>query len=385
MPEYEQVYGDAIRKLVAGRAYTTLELFSEGDSIIAERWPGNVLYGTKLGKGSFGVVLASPESARVLKLFFYAVSEGAFLAPGGAFSREVFFLSIVHGAALELLLLHSQPFQGYQRYAISFPYDPAFGTSLHAYLYGKETQFNLSDILRVLKKMVGKLIKLRRTINNASVVQANGLGHFVHCDISTANIVLDPQTLRVRIIDFGCGHFEGEVKHDLPRNGSVGYITDRRARADYVPKQEDDVYSLLTIMVQALCRLFAKGQVGARFFSQALGALRTRISQQWPAFIQAIADKIPVDVGSYTVTELLHYIRTQFEHYLKNEPMDEAEKIKQTLKDFGARLSRVSHRGVGFFSQPAPPPPAPPNSLSAPPPPNSPSDGYSPCAHSPGA
>lgn len=88
---------------------------------------------------------------------------------------------------------------------------------------------------------------------------AAGLNFFhyhglLHCDLKPANIMISPETLKLKIIDLGLSHFKFEEKI-LDRNmvaGTRGYMSPEQAAGSQAINQASDIYSVGAICYELL-------------------------------------------------------------------------------------------------------------------------------------
>jgi len=126
---------------------------------------------------------------------------------------------------------------------------PAFVYSVMEFVEGVDMNIYIKDLdsmtLSTFRKIAGQI--------------AAGLNFFhyhglLHCDLKPANIMISPETLKLKIIDLGLSHFKFEenvLEKDMVA-GTRGYMSPEQAAGSKALNQASDIYSVGAICYELL-------------------------------------------------------------------------------------------------------------------------------------
>ncbi|MEM9275572.1 MAG: AAA family ATPase, partial [Cyanobacteria bacterium P01_F01_bin.143] len=186
-------------------------------------------------------------------------------------------------------------------------------------LLSSETQFSLEDFLRIAIKITEAL---------AAIHQAN----IIHKDINPSNIVYNPQTRELKIIDFGISsRLAQEFTTVLPPNqleGTLAYIApEQTGRMNRGVDYRSDFYSLGATLYELLTKRFPFETIDP------MELVHCHIAQK-PLFVNEIIPDIPSAVSNI-IAKLL--AKTPEERY------QSAEGIKADLETCLHKLNSSGH------------------------------------------
>lgn len=125
-----------------------------------------------------------------------------------------------------------------------------------AYFWGKINFYIVTNLVKncvtlkgaVLKTFEDKLSVLKQLTSACYHLHTCS---FAHLDIKPDNILVEKETLKVTLIDYGLSCFENE----RPKGGTANYLSPERVTKAVVRNLESDVYSLGLVFFFVFCRL----------------------------------------------------------------------------------------------------------------------------------